>query len=178
MTNVYINIFRYCAIIEVMEMLLKTKDWLLFKSRGQHSITHHQASPRDSTVDVQQGAVILFEDLCRPQTAVDVCPLILAKVQQPACLLKQHYCKLGKCAANSVCTSAKSPVEFMTHVRFTVSILLAQWTLPLIILGPSSVDICLRWSSSVAFIPNKDKKWEGGRCTNRTPTFLFRQCYL
>lgn len=79
-----------------MEMLLKTKEWLIFKSSGQHSITHHQASPSDSTVDVQQGAVVLFEDLCWPETAVDVRPLILAKVQQPARFLKQYYHKLGK----------------------------------------------------------------------------------
>lgn len=63
----------------------------LFKSGGRHSITHHQAPPSNSTVDVQQGAVILFEHLCRPQTAVDVRPLILTEVQQPARLLKQHH---------------------------------------------------------------------------------------
>lgn len=50
-------------------------------------VAHHQAPPRDSAVDVQQGAVILFEDFCRPQTAVDVRPLILAQVEQPARLL-------------------------------------------------------------------------------------------
>lgn len=176
------TMFRYCAILEVMEMMLKTNEWFLFKSSGQHSITHHQASPSDSTVDVQQGAVILFEDLRRPQTAVDVRPLILAKVQQPARLLKQHHCRLGKwhrvIAANPVCTSAQSTVEFMTHIRFTVSIFLAQWTLPLVILGPSSVSVCLRRSPSVAFIPNKNKKWEDGRCTTKTLTFLFQQHYL
>lgn len=39
-------------------------------------------------MDILQGAVIVLEDLGRPQGAVDVRPLVLADVQQPATLLE------------------------------------------------------------------------------------------
>lgn len=51
----------------------------------------HQLFPPDhGHVDVLQGAVVVLEHLGRPQGAVDVGPLVLAHVQQPASLLEPN----------------------------------------------------------------------------------------
>lgn len=50
-------------------------------------VSDHQATPGHSTVDVEQRAVVFLKHLGRPQAAVDVGPVVLAQVEQPASLL-------------------------------------------------------------------------------------------
>lgn len=102
----------------------------------------YQAFPsEDGHVDVLQGAVIVLENLSRPQGAVDVRPLVLADVQKPATLLETregHVIPLM--CSSSIHMNATSDqqyacvaqVEVLTHVCVFVSVLEAQNAQPVV----------------------------------------------